>query len=110
MFKRIIAAGLMMGLVAGCASDGKSVGQVTITNKVWGYYQEYLRDIQPNRPGAFAVSVDGRNAYYYYCTEVQCVPGVTYRKGALDGCKRWGKECVVFAYRDDIQVSYKIED
>jgi len=110
MLKKIIVAGLALGFAAGCATPEKSVGQVTLTSKTWGYYQEYLRDIQPNRPGAFAVSVDGRSAYYYYCEEVLCVAGAGYRKGALDGCKRWGKECVVFAYRDDILIPYKVAE
>ena len=31
--------------------------KITLANEAWGYYQQYLRVIQPNKPGAFATEL-----------------------------------------------------
>jgi hypothetical protein len=98
-------------LLAGCSSIGEGKapqGKVTIDKGTWAFYQEYLADISPNRPGAFAVSADGQNAHYSYCREIACIGGATYRADALRGCNRHHKDCYVFAYRDQILVNYEV--
>jgi hypothetical protein len=117
MFKKTRPALLLSALflsaqfLSGCATPQvKPAEKITLSHQVWGYYQEYLADIYPNRPGAFAVSENGRNAYYYYCTDIRCMPGKGYKQGALDGCNRWGNDCLVFAYGRDILVNYEVEN
>ena len=109
MKKLALALLLPAILLTACAGSAKPAGKITLANETWGYYQQYLRAIQPNKPGAFAVSLDGRSAFYYYCEDVVCMSGSGYKHNALKGCKSYGKECVIFAYRDDILVSYEIE-
>ncbi|MDY0871457.1 hypothetical protein [Dongia rigui] len=105
--KRILLP-LLLLLVA-CTSTPKHVGKITLTNQTWGSYQQYAEAIKPNRPGAFAVSVDGRNSYYIWCRELQCMGGPTYKRDALIACERYGTDCVIFAFRGDILVDYEIE-
>jgi hypothetical protein len=99
-------------LLAGCASSaGESKapqGKVTIHNGVWAGYQQYLIAISPNKPGAFAVSVDGNNAFYQICEGIRCRPGISFRTKALQGCERYGQPCYIFAYRNDILVDYEV--
>lgn len=97
-------------LLAACTTSHKPVGKITLTNETWGYYQQYAEAIKPNRPGAFAVSVDGRNSYYIWCKELMCMGGPTYKHDALVACERYGKDCVVFAFRGDILVNYEVEE
>jgi hypothetical protein len=96
--------------VAACAAKQiQPPSDLVLTNETWGYYQTYLSDISPNRPGAFAVSVDGRSAFYMWCQDVLCMGGPTYKRDAIKGCEKFGRECLVFAYRDEIIVPYKLE-
>jgi hypothetical protein len=98
-------------LLAGCSSIGEGKapqGKVTIDKETWAFYQEYLKDISPNRPGAFAVSADGKGAHYSYCEELQCIAGTHYRSSALKGCNRHNQGCFIFAFRDDILVDYEV--
>ena len=81
-----------------------------IDGQVWGWYQQYLRNIgNGNKPGAFAISKDGKSAFYSWCQDIRCVAGPTYSQDALNACeRRYETECVVFAVRDDIKVEYEI--
>jgi hypothetical protein len=81
-----------------------------IDPQVWGWYQQYLRNIgNGNKPGAFAISKDGHSAFYSWCQDIRCVAGPTYSQDALNACeRRYEMECVVFAVRDDIKVDYEI--
>lgn len=81
-----------------------------IDGQVWGWYQQYLRNIgNGNKPGAFAISKDGHSAFYSWCQDIRCVAGPTYSQDALNACERhYDTECVVFAVRDDIKVEYEI--
>jgi hypothetical protein len=83
---------------------------IEITNEVWGSYQEYLGRIGVTNPGAFAISRDGGSSYYFYCREPVCRSGTTYRHEAMRSCEDMtGRECVIFALRDEIQIPYTVE-
>lgn len=82
---------------------------IEISDRVWGSFQEYLREIGSTNPGAFAVTKDGNSSYYIYCPEFRCVSGQTYRHEALRRCAATaGRECVLFAFREDILIPYKL--
>lgn len=97
--------------ITACASGGTKGGTRTITNEAWGHYQSYLADIGPTNPGAFAVSEDGRYSFYVYCRDVRCASGTTYKHDAMRRCRDLSKqECYVFAFRRNIEVSYKVAE
>lgn len=82
-----------------------------VSRRVWSYYQEYLRDIGSTRAGAFAITKDGTGAYYVYCPGQHCIAGTTYRHKAIQSCQReYGTDCVAFADRDDILISYTLSE
>jgi hypothetical protein len=92
-------------------SNTASAETYRISNEVWGWYQQYLRNIgDGRRPGAFVISKDGENAWYTWCEDTQCIGGLTYSQESLNRCEReYGTDCVVFAVRDDIRVEYEVE-
>jgi len=104
----ILAGALAVSLIA--ISGGALAEAYKIDPQVWGWYQQYLRNIgNGNKPGAFAISKDGRSAFYSWCEDIRCVAGPTYSQDALNACeRRYDTECVVFAVRDDIKVDYEI--
>jgi hypothetical protein len=108
----LVLSALAALAVAGCASgagEGKvPQGKVTIEKETWAWYQQYLTAISPNKPGAFAVSIDGNSAFYHICEGIRCRPGISYRTKALQGCEQYGRPCYIFAYRDDILVDYEV--
>lgn len=82
-----------------------------VSQGVWGYYQQYLRAIGSTRAGSFAITTDGQGAYYVWCPSNHCVAGMTYRHDAIQSCEReYGTDCVGFADRDEILVSYVLAD
>ena len=93
------------------AENGAAVAETyRIDSQVWGWYQQYLRNIAGgNKPGAFAITRDGQNAFYSWCQDIRCMAGPSYSQDALDNCERqFGADCVVFAVRDEIQVNYEV--
>lgn len=96
--------GIVLLFVLGCQSanslSGNTVGSgpVKLSASAYGVWEQYLaRD-----PIVFAITPDGRNAYYYYCTEVGCQPPrlVSY---VLQRCQeRYGTPCLLFAMEDQV--------
>jgi hypothetical protein len=108
-FIRCFALFVVSLVIAACATGTKTGGTKTITNQTWGHYQTYLGDIGPSNPGAFAVSEDGHYAFYVYCKDIRCASGTTYKHDAMRRCRDLSKqECYVFAFRRNIEVSYKV--
>jgi len=99
---------LALSLMASMRADAAEKYQ--IDSEIWGGYQAYLRNIaHGNRPGAFAITKDGHNAFYSWCEETRCVAGPSYSQTAKDSCEReYNQDCVVFAVRDEIKVEYEI--
>jgi|RhiMetdeSRZDD1v2_1073273.scaffolds.fasta_scaffold430232_2 hypothetical protein len=102
--------GLVLAVSLAAMGRAEAAEKYRIDGQVWGWYQQYLRDIgNGNKPGAFAITKDGHGAFYSWCQDIRCVAGPTYSQDALNYCEReYGGECVVFAVRDDIKVEYEI--
>lgn len=82
-----------------------------VSQSVWGHYQKYLRAIGSTRAGSFAITADGTGGFYVWCPSNHCVAGTTYRHDAVQSCEReYGTDCVAFADRDKILVSYVLAD
>jgi hypothetical protein len=105
-----IILGLLLAVSLAMPDRAAAAEKYLIDSQVWGGYQQYLRNIgNGNKPGAFAISKDGRSAFYSWCQDIRCVAGPTYSQDALSACEReYGTDCVVFAVRDDIKVEYEI--
>jgi hypothetical protein len=95
----------LMGCTIG--QERKPVGPLKITQEVWDNYQIYLHDLGTRNLGAYAVSLDGEKYYVVWCDGTSC-GGPTYRREAVKGCERNGRQCVLFAYLDEILVEYEI--
>jgi hypothetical protein len=109
-FRRAVVLTAALALSA-CTAAGNQSGTKMIDGKVWGWYQEYQRAIAPSNPGAFAVSMDGSSAYYFYCQEIQCLSGGSYKREALKGCRNLAnQDCYIFGFKNSIEVSYKIRN
>ncbi len=107
---RAVLIGLGLAVALAIPGGGNAVEKYVITHDVWGWYQQYLRNIDNGtKPGAFAITKDGLGAFYSWCQDIRCVAGTTYSHDAVTHCERSsGMECVVFAVRDKIKVDYQI--
>jgi hypothetical protein len=67
---------------------------------------KYLRIVKATRPGAFAVSPDGRNSFFTYCEEIACAV-TNYSQPALRGCQSFtGAPCVILYVRDQPRLPF----
>lgn len=110
--RRALLAALAAFLLGFAVGPGKadSTGSIAITDKVWGWYQEYLGLIGSTNRGAFAVSRNGHSAFAYYCADILCGGSPNYKETAVKRCESMsGSECTVFAYGRDIQLPYTVE-
>jgi hypothetical protein len=93
--------------LAACASPyaaPQSAGPVAITPETQGEIAKYLRIVKSTRPGAFAVSADGRNSFFTYCEEIACVTS-NYSQPALRGCQSFsGAPCIILYVRNEPRV------
>src|SRR5215510_670643 len=63
------------------------------------------------RPLFFAVSADGFNSGYIYCTGAACDTSPKTRRLAIEQCEMAGGiDCRIFAAGTDIQVDYRVGD
>lgn len=101
----LLGAGLA---VAGIPVAAAEVYQ--IDSSVWGHYQRYLAKIGTTRPGAFAITTDGRESFSVTCPDTNCIAsGPSYSTEVKQYCeKESGTDCVVFAVRDEIKVAYEV--
>jgi hypothetical protein len=98
---RIAAALVALGLV-GCASpSAPPPAAVPVTPETQGEIAKYLRVVKVTRPGAFAVSPDGRNSFYTWCNDTASA-SASYTAPALRGCQSIsGTPCVVLYVRNE---------
>lgn len=69
---------------------------------------KYLALIDPNRRGAFAVSLDGLNSYTYYCPEISCQSNL-FGGIATSQCESLsGQECVLLYSSREPRVAYTV--
>ena len=102
---RTIAALLVAAsALAACATPyaaPRSTTPVSVTPETQGEIAKYLRIVKSTRPGAFAVSADGRNSYFTYCEEIACAAS-NYSQPALRGCQSFsGAPCVILYVRNE---------
>lgn len=98
----LIACLLTVGITAGGAAS--AADEIALHPDVWAAYEAYR---QTPRPGAFAVSEDGRSHGQSQCGAV-CVVGPQ-KAQALAACReKSGGACLVFAVRDQIRLPYRL--
>jgi hypothetical protein len=107
---RTIAATLLAALVLGaCAAPNAAPPTktpVAITPETNAEIAKYLRIVKATRPGAFAVSPDGRNSFFTYCEEISCA-APSYTQPALRGCQSIsGTPCIVLFSRNEPRVAF----
>jgi hypothetical protein len=102
--------GLALALLLSAALSGGAMAEkYVIDSGVWSHFQGYLKAIGKIRPGAFAITKDGRGSYYVWCQETRCVAGPSYGQEARNACESsYETECVIFAVRDEIRVEYEV--
>lgn len=111
--RKIAAAAIALGLAApvlgGCATPYAApppAEPIAITPQTSAALETYLRTVRVTRPGAFAVSPDGRNSFYTYCGNITCAV-TNYPFLALRGCHSLsGTPCVVLYVRDEPRLAF----
>jgi hypothetical protein len=102
--------GVMLGLaLAVVASVGPAAAdKIEISKYVYENYQDYLKQISSFSVAVFAVSQDGNDSYYVYCSE-NCSMG-SLAKQALDECSRKasGKPCKIMAANRDLRIEFEV--
>lgn len=109
---KIAAVLLALGLAAavgGCATPASAPapsGPIAITPQTNATLAAYLRVVRNTRPGAFAVSPDGRNSFFTYCEEISCATA-SYSAPALRGCRSLsGTPCLILYVRNEQRLPY----
>ena len=99
---KIVASALALSLVASAApAETVTNGAViALSPATQGELAAYLAKVKVTRPGAFAVSPDGRSSFYTWCDDTAC--GTTnYSFPALRGCQGLsGAECLILYVRN----------
>jgi hypothetical protein len=103
-----LAAIFLAAMAAGCvAIDSQKPIQITKQSEAW--LNKYFEQIGPVGNGAFAVSTDGRYAYYTYCLDTICGGGWSMSQHALLGCERGSKsDCVLLASSRNMLRRYSV--
>jgi hypothetical protein len=106
---RTIAIALLAALALGaCAPTAAPPSRtpVAITPETNAEIAKYLRIVKSTRPGAFAVSQDGRDSFFTYCEEISCA-APSYTQPALRGCQSYsGAPCIVLFSRNQPRVAF----
>jgi hypothetical protein len=105
---RTIAAALLVAIAlnACAAPNAAPTTPIAITPETNSEVSKYLRIVKATRPGAFAVSPDGRNSYFTYCDEITCATS-NYSQPALRGCQSFsGAPCVILFVRNEPRIGF----
>ena len=98
-----IAASLLALALSACVSapaTPPSGAPIALSPATQGELAQYLGRVKVTRPGAFAVSPDGRNSFYTWCDDTACATA-NYSFPALQGCRSLaGTECLVLYVRN----------
>ena len=101
---RTIAAALLAAIALNACTAPDAAPPKTpiaITPETNSEVSKYLRIVKATRPGAFAVSPDGRSSYFTYCEEIACATS-NYSQPALRGCQSFsGAPCVILFVRNE---------
>jgi hypothetical protein len=109
----LTAAALLALLLAGCATQAQAPVPATpigLSPATQGEVTKYLRTVKVTRPGAFAVSPDGRNSFYTWCDDIACMTS-NYSIPALRGCQGLsGTPCVILYVRQEQRVASTVDN
>jgi hypothetical protein len=104
----LVAASLALFLT-GCATQAQAPASgtpIALSPATQGELTKYLRTVKVTRPGAFAVSPDGRNSFYTFCDDTVCATS-NYSMPALRGCQSLsGTPCVVLYVRHEPRLNF----
>lgn len=105
----VIALGLAGPVIGACASPYAAPppdGPIPLSRQTDAALSTYLRKVRVTRPGAFAVSPDGRNSFYTWCDDTAC--GVwNYSMPALRGCQsQTGAPCLILYVRNEPRLAF----
>jgi hypothetical protein len=104
-----IAAAVLAVSLAACAAPhaaAPSATPIAVTPETSAEIAKYLRVVRSTRPGAFAVSPDGRNSFFTYCEEISCAVS-NYSAPALRGCQSFsGAPCVILFVRNEPRAAF----
>lgn len=98
----VVALGLAAPVINACASPAAPppTEPIGISRQTDGALTAYLRKVRVTRPGAFAVSPDGRNSFYTWCDDTACAVS-NYSIPALRGCQsQTGSPCLILYVRN----------
>jgi hypothetical protein len=105
---KIVASALALSLVA-CAAPAETVtngAAIALSPATQGELAAYLAKVKVTRPGAFAVSPDGRSSFYTWCDDTICRIS-NYSIPALNRCQSLaGAPCVVLYVRNQPRVNF----
>ena len=107
---RTIAAALLAATaLSACAAPNAappSGTSIAITPETNSEVSKYLRVVKATRPGAFAVSPDGRSSYFTYCDDIACATS-NYTQPALRGCQSFsGAPCMILLVRNEPRIAF----
>jgi hypothetical protein len=110
----LIVAGVLAITLTGCttASSDPVNGAIPllISPGTQSELDAYLRHVKSTRPGAFAVSEDGRDSYYVWCEEMIC-DAVSYATPAILHCRAIsGKPCLALFVHNQPRVAFSRAD
>ena len=110
-FRRFAAGGLLLGLAA-CAASGERAydpatgAPLSFSNATSGELTRYLALVRVTRPGAFAISADGKDSFYTWCDDTVCKTS-NYSIPALNNCRALsGQDCVVLYVRNEPRFAF----
>jgi hypothetical protein len=95
-------------LLAACAPNAAPPPRtpIAITPETNAEITKYLRIVKSTRPGAFAVSPDGRDSFFTYCEDISCA-APSYTQPALRGCQSYsGAPCIILFSRKEPRVAF----
>ncbi|HEU4826292.1 MAG TPA: hypothetical protein VFS85_07430 [Dongiaceae bacterium] len=104
-----IAVLLLALALAACATPPAtppSGTPIALSPATQGELAAYLGKVKVTRPGAFAVSPDGRNSFYTWCSDTACMTS-NYSIPALRRCQSLaGTECLVLYVRNQPRFAF----
>jgi hypothetical protein len=103
--KKILGIAVLSLLFFGNISNAGSKwgeGELQLTKGVVDYFIQFIRGKGNKSPADFYVTLDGTDAMYWYCSNINCRPGSAVQD--IKACKRQTKKkCKKFAYRRTIK-------
>lgn len=108
-FPKAVIALVLAAMVSGCAGPSAAPppdGPIAITRQTDAELAVYLRKVRVTRPGAFAVSPDGRNSFYTWCDNTVCAVS-NYSIPALRRCQSLsGTPCLILYVRNQPRLAF----